>query len=98
MARGGEFETAAQQTRDHAARDGKRNCEGALRAGRRIARRHQAIQSERATGLRNADAFRCRLSVLGSLEKPRRLFPVLKCSDSARSEEHTSELQSHSDL
>src|SRR5438477_406574 len=39
MARGGEFETAAQQTRDHAARDGKRNCEGALRAGRRIARR-----------------------------------------------------------
>src|SRR6266481_992521 len=50
MARGSELETAAQQTRDHAARDGKRNCEGALRAGRRIARRHQAIQSERANG------------------------------------------------
>src|SRR4029077_13175145 len=50
MARGSERETPAQQTRDHAARDGKRNCEGALRAGRRIARRHQAIQSERANG------------------------------------------------
>src|SRR5689334_15811316 len=50
MARGSERETPAQQTRDHAARDGKRNCEGALRAGRRVARRHQAIQSERANG------------------------------------------------
>src|SRR4029079_7991126 len=50
MAPGSEREKPAQQTRDHAARDGKRNCEGALRAGRRIARRHQAIQSERANG------------------------------------------------
>src|SRR5258708_6397788 len=50
MARGSELETAAQQTRDHAARDGRRNCEGALRAGRRIARRHQTIESERANG------------------------------------------------
>src|SRR6266478_3499510 len=57
MARGSELETAAQQTRDHAARDGKRNCEGALRKGRRIARRHQATQSQRANGEVNAGAF-----------------------------------------
>src|SRR5206468_8717181 len=50
MARGGERETSAQQTRANAARDGKCNSEGAVRKGRRIARRYQSAQSQRANG------------------------------------------------
>src|SRR5206468_8018867 len=50
MARGGERETSAQQTRANAARDGKCNCEGAVRKGRGIARRYQIAQGQRANG------------------------------------------------
>src|SRR5438034_9982054 len=50
MARGSERETPAQQTRANAARDGKCNSEGAVRKGRRIARRYQSAQSQRANG------------------------------------------------
>src|SRR5207248_5441645 len=50
MARGSERETSAQQTRAHAARDGKCNSEGAVRKGRGIARRYQSAQSQRANG------------------------------------------------
>src|SRR5205085_6312234 len=52
MARRGELQASTLETRDHAAGDGSRHRERALRARRRIARRHQAApdQGQLVTG------------------------------------------------